>query len=140
MMSAQNIIYYNKNSGCFVEFEIEATLPLNCLNESMNAKDAASASIDALMPYILAFGDTIELPNTLLHAFQNGDEDDIDLFLLASYYAHENISLKVTGYAPRLVAGLNAIRRILRYMGTLTLNRIRSCSSISSYFCGFLLV
>ena len=84
-MASQNIIYFNKESGCFVEFEIEASFALECLNVSMNAKDAAIAFIDALMPQILSFGDTLEFPKTLLCALQNGDEEEIDIFLLASY-------------------------------------------------------
>ncbi|EDZ62060.1 hypothetical protein SMGD1_0263 [Sulfurimonas gotlandica GD1] len=78
-----NLIYYNKETGSYIQFEIEGEHTYSFFDNETDIKDAANNFVEYAMSKILQFGATIEFPIKLLQELE--DEQEIDLFLLAPF-------------------------------------------------------
>ncbi|EDZ62077.1 hypothetical protein SMGD1_0275 [Sulfurimonas gotlandica GD1] len=78
-----NLIYYNKETGTYVQFEIEGKHSYSFFDNEADIKDAANKFVDYVMSKILQFGADVEFPIKLLKELE--DEQEIDLFLLAPF-------------------------------------------------------
>ncbi|EDZ62307.1 hypothetical protein SMGD1_0676 [Sulfurimonas gotlandica GD1] len=78
-----SLIYHNKKTGSYIEFDIDGKYTSSFFSSETDIKNAANNFVEYVMPKILQFGASIEFPAKLLQEFK--DEREIDLFLMAAF-------------------------------------------------------
>ena len=80
--NVQAVIYYNKNTGTFIEFDVEVDKKI-AFSELKNNLQTGKSFIDNVLPEILEFGGRIPFPDELAKVLD--EESEMDAFLLASF-------------------------------------------------------
>jgi hypothetical protein len=85
-----NIIYYNKKTGTFCEFEIDH-LEDGSLHEDTASNNFAETVISSALKEISMWGDTKIFPKVLLETLK---DDEINTFMMASFDAEKKEELE----------------------------------------------